>query len=255
MNKNTQRHQSILKQLESNGFVNVQQLGKELNVSEVTIRKDLKLLEDKKLLFRTHGGATRSNPYTNDRPVAEKEKLNATEKQRIAQAAAALINESDSIIIASGTTMLALARCIQTDKHLTVVTSAINVAAELSHHPNVEVIQLGGQLRPNASSVTGAYAELMLQDMSCGILFLGVDGIDPEVGLTTTSLTEARLNQSMINAAQVTVVLADSTKFGKRGLGKICRLDQVQEIITDGGISTAMLHLMEEKGIKVTVVG
>jgi len=254
MNKNTDRHKIILRQLEDGGFVNVQELSKQLNVSEVTIRKDLKLLEDKKLLFRTHGGATKSNPYTNDRPVAEKEKLNATEKQQIGLAAATLIGHNDSIIIASGTTMLALARSINAGKHLTVITSALNVAIELSQHANVEVIQLGGQLRSSSSSVTGSYSEVMLQDMACSMLFLGVDGIDPEIGLTTTNLMEARLNQKMIEAAQTVVVLADSTKFGKRGLGKICPLDQVQHIITDSGISLIMLKILQEKGIAVTVV-
>lgn len=245
---------AILKQLEEIGFVNVQELGKVLDVSEVTIRKDLKLLEDKKLLFRTHGGATKTSPYTNDRPVAEKEKLRAAEKQQIAVAAASMIDQSDSIIIASGTTMLALARAINVNQHLTVITSALNVALELSQHTNVEVVQLGGQLRNSSSSVTGSYPELMLQDMSCSLLFLGVDGIDPEIGLTTTNLMEARLNQKMIDAAQTTVVLADSTKFGKRGLGKICTLDRIQHIITDEGINPIMLNLLEERGIKVTIV-
>lgn len=254
MSKNTDRHKVILQKIESDGFVNVQDLSNELDVSEVTIRKDLKLLEDKNLLFRTHGGASKSNPYTNDRPVAEKEKLNAPEKNKIAITAAGLIGNNDSVIIASGTTMLALARAMQPTKHLTVVTGALPVALELLQHADVDIIQLGGQMRNTSSSVTGNYAELMLDDMLCGVLFLGVDGIDPEIGLTTTNLSEARLNQKMINAAQTTIVLADSTKFGKRGLAKICSLDQVNEIITDSGISPVMLKMLTEKGVKVTVV-
>jgi len=250
----TERHRIILKILGENDHVNVQQLSSEMKVSEVTIRKDLKLLEDKNLLFRTHGGASKVNPYTNDKPVAVKERLNAEEKQVIAKAAAAMIGDSDSIIIASGTSMLALARAINAEVRLTVITSALNVALELSHHPNVEVLQLGGQLRQNSSSVMGPYAEQILADISCGMLFLGVDGIDMELGLTTTSLMEARLNQKMMDAAQITVVLADSSKFGKRGLGKICPLDQIQHIITDSGISPELVNQLEEKGINVTIV-
>jgi DeoR family transcriptional regulator of aga operon len=125
---------------------------------------------------------------------------------------------------------------------------------ELSSHQNVDVLQLGGQLRQNSSSVMGPYAEQILQDVSCSILFLGVDGIDLEMGLTTTSLMEARLNQKMIEAAQITIVLADSSKFGKRGLGKICALDQIQHIITDNGIAPALVKLLEDKGINVTIV-
>ncbi|HEX8024541.1 DeoR/GlpR family DNA-binding transcription regulator [Mucilaginibacter sp.] len=254
MSKNTDRHKFILQKVDTDGFVNVQDLSNQLNVSEVTIRKDLKLLEDKNLLFRTHGGAIKTNPYTNDRPVAEKEKLNGPEKNKIAAEAAVRIDTNDSVIIASGTTMLALARAMQPNRHLTVVTAALPVALELLQHPQVDIVQLGGQMRNTSSSVTGNYAELMLDDMLCGVLFLGVDGIDPEIGLTTTNLSEARLNQKMINAAQTTIVLADSTKFGKRGLAKICSLDQINEIITDSGISPAMLNMLEEKGVKVTVV-
>jgi len=249
----TERHQFILKKLQDSGHVNVQELSIQMNVSDVTIRKDLKQLEDKNLLFRSHGGASKANPYASDRPVAEKERLNSDEKQTIAKAAAMMIGHNDSIIIASGTTMLALARSIQPQQHLTVITSALNVALELSHHQNVEVLQLGGQIRQNSSSVMGPYAEQILADVSCSIFFLGVDGIDLEMGITTTSLMEARLNQKMIEAAQVTVVLADSSKFGKRGLGKICTLDQIQHIITDSGISKETVDFLEEKGIRVTI--
>ena len=249
----TERHQVILNKLAESGHVNVQDLSIQMKVSDVTIRKDLKLLEDKNLLFRTHGGASQTNPYTNDKPVAEKERLNAEEKRSIAKTAAAMIGHNDSIIIGSGTSMLALARAIHPEGHLTVITSALNVALELSHHLNVEILQLGGQLRQNSSSVMGPYAEQILNDVSCSILFLGVDGIDLETGLTTTSLMEARLNQRMIDAAQVTIVLADSSKFGKRGLGKICTLDQIQHIITDNGISPELVKLLEEKGVSVTI--
>jgi len=251
----TERHQVILKRLGESGHVNVQELSAQMNVSDVTIRKDLKLLEDKNLLFRTHGGASKINPYTNDKPVAVKERLNSEEKRIIARTAATMIGNNDSIIIGSGTSMLALARAIHRQAHLTVITSALNVALELSNHMNVEVLQLGGQLRLNSSSVMGPYAEQILADISCSILFLGVDGIDLEVGLTTTSLMEARLNQKMMDAAQVTVVLADSSKFGKRGLGKICQIDQIQHIITDSGISAELVKLLEEKGVSVTIAG
>lgn len=249
----TERHEFILKKLQDSGHVNVQELSTQMKVSEVTIRKDLKMLEDRNLLFRSHGGASKANPYANDRPVAEKERLNSIEKQQIAKVAAAMIGHNDSIIIASGTTMHALSRSIHPEQHLTVITSALNVALELSHHQNVEVLQLGGQLRQNSSSVMGPYAEQILNDVACSILFLGVDGIDLEMGITTTSLMEARLNQKMMTAAQITIVLADSSKFGKRGLGKICALDQIQHIITDSGITAETIEFLEEKGISVTI--
>ncbi|CAL1518417.1 DeoR/GlpR family DNA-binding transcription regulator [Chitinophaga sp. MM2321] len=249
-----ERHKFILDKLEEKGYVNVLDLCKELDVSGVTIRKDLKLLEDKALLFRSHGGATVHNPYTNDKPVNEKENIRREEKNSIGQAAAALIAANDAIIIASGTSVQALARHIHPKGHLTVITGALNVALELLRYPDIEVIQLGGQLRSSSSSVTGYYAEKILDDFSCSKLFLGVDGIDIEFGLTTSNMMEAHLNQKMIATVQKIIVLADSGKFGKRGFGRICGMEDIDEIITDKGISPHTLKAMEDMGIKVTIV-
>ncbi|GAB2546212.1 transcriptional repressor AgaR [Rufibacter soli] len=250
----TERHQHILTKLQEKGQVQVIDLCEELSVSSVTIRKDLKLLEDKGLLFRTHGGATQNNPYTIDRPVNEKETMQTGEKKLIGAAAAKLVQPNDSILIASGTTVMALAKNIQPQESLTVITSALNVAMELLRHPEVEVLQLGGLLRRSSSSVTGPYAESVLADFSCSKLFLGVDGIDIEFGLTTTNVMEARLNRQMINISQKTIVLADSSKFGRRGFGRICGFEDIDEIITDKGISEHTIDTLRGMGVKVTIV-
>ncbi|MBC7949040.1 MAG: DeoR/GlpR transcriptional regulator [Chitinophagaceae bacterium] len=254
MNSLPERHQFILSKLKKEGKVNVLELCEELNVSSVTIRKDLKLLEDKQLLFRTHGGGTLINPYTTDRHVNEKEKIRAGEKMEIGAWAASLVEPNDCIIIASGTTVLSLARNIRPKGNLTVITAALNVAMELNHHPSIEVLVLGGILRKSSSSATGNYAEKILDDFSCSKLFLGVDGIDIEFGLTTTNVTEAQLNRKMIAVAQKTIVLADSSKFGKRGFGRICGLEDVEQIITDKGISDHMVEKLKGLGIEVTIV-
>lgn len=250
----TERHQHIINKLQQEGAVTVLDLCRELNVSSVTIRKDLKLLEDKNLLFRTHGGGTLHNPYTVDKPVNEKEKIRSTEKTRIGLAAAGLVEADDCIIIASGTTVLALAKNIHPKGNLTVVTAALNVALELIRHPEIEVIQLGGLLRKSSSSVTGPYSEKILGDLSCNKLFLGVDGIDIEFGLTTTNAMEAHLNRKMIETSQKTIVIADSSKFGKRGFGRICGLEDVEQIITDSGISDHIVKTLQGMGIEVTIV-
>lgn len=254
MSSITDRHQHIMSRLKHEGNVKVLDLCSDLNVSQVTIRKDLKLLEDKGLLFRTHGGGTLSNPYTSDRPVNEKEKIQSVEKSSIGEAAAALVEPNDCILIASGTTVLSLAKNIRPTGSLTVITAALNVALQLIHHPEIEIIQLGGLLRKSSSSVTGNYAEKILEDFSCTKLFLGVDGIDLEFGLTTTNMMEAQLNKKMIAASQKTIVLADSTKFGKRGFGKICGLEDIEQVITDSGISEHMVKSLKGMGIEVTIV-
>jgi len=249
----SERHEIILKKLKDSGKVNVQDLSDELSVSEVTIRKDLRMLEDKNLLFRTHGGATLSNPYTSDRPVSEKAKVQEKEKEAIAKEAVKLIGDNDSIILASGTTVSALAREINPQHRLNVITSSLDVSLGLSGRDNIEITQLGGQLRPSSISVVGPYAEKFLDNIICGILFLGVDGIDLDYGLTTTNLMEASLNQRFIEVSQYTVALADHTKFGKRGFGRICTLNCIQHIITDEGASQSVVNELEKKGIRVTV--
>ena len=247
----TERHQLILKKLKENGNVSIQELSDQIKVSGVTIRKDLKVLEEKNLLFRTRGGGSLNNPYAIERPINEKEFLNAAEKQRIARAALSLIGDSDSIIIGSGSTVFELARALHPQQHLTVITPAAKVTLELSNRPNIEVLQLGGIVRQNSSSVAGSYAERILDEISCGVLFLGVDGIDLDFGCSITNLAEASLNQKMIGCSQTLVILADSTKFGRRGLGKICNFDQVEYIITDDDAHPSTVQALEEKGIKV----
>lgn len=254
MSNLTDRHQQILEKLKKEGNVKVIDLCSELNVSSVTIRKDLQFLENRNLLYRTHGGGTLSNPYIADRPVDEKMMLQAVEKQKIGELAASLIVPNDCILIASGTTVLYLARCIAPQANLTVVTAALHVALELINHPGVEVIQLGGIMRKTSSSVTGIYAEKILEDFSFSKLFLGVDGIDPEFGLTTSNMMEAQLNKKMIASAQKTIVLADSGKFGKRGFGKICGMEDIDQVITDSQVSNHTVETLQKMGIEVTVV-
>lgn len=232
----------------------VSDLAEQLNVSSVTIRKDLTELEREKKLYRNHGKAILIDPYSENKNVSEKERLRVEEKRIIGAAAAAIIKPRDSILIASGTTMHALARNIQTSDRLTVITASLEVASILSKEKDIDIIQLGGLLRHSSLSVVGKYAEEELRDFSCNKLFLGVDGIDLDIGITTTDMMEAALNRKMIQAAQKTIVLADSSKFGRRGFSKIADMEEVDQIITDSGISTSTAQTIEEMGIELTIV-
>ena len=247
------RHEIILQKLKEYGRVKINELSEELKVSGVTIRKDLKLLEDKKLLFRTHGGGSLSNPYMNELTINEKETINSELKHKIANAAVKLIGDSDSIIIGSGSTVFQLAHILNPIRPLTVITPAVKVTLELCHRQNIEVVQLGGIIRHNSSSVAGASAERILEEISSGILFLGVDGIDLDFGFSITNLTEATLNKKMIDSSQVVVVLADSSKFGKRGLGKVCGFDQVHYIVTDKNIPLGIEKALKEMAVEVII--
>lgn len=249
----TKRHESIIKLIKENGSATIPELIEMTKVSGVTIRKDLKFLEDKNLLFCTRGGASLTNPYANDRPIIEKALINPDKKQKVAKAALQLINENDSIMIGSGTTVFELAKILQPTRALTVITPAIKVTLELNDKSNIEVLQLGGLVRPNSTSVAGVHAEHILDNISCGMLFLGVDGIDVDFGFSISNLAEAGLNQKMIKAAQSVVILADSTKFGKRGIGKICDIGDVQYVITDDDAPPSLIKQLEKKGVKVVV--
>lgn len=250
----SERHQYILNLLQKRGSASVTDLADELKVSEVTIRKDLSVLEQQKKLYRTHGSAVLISPYIRDRHVSEKEKQNVAEKQAIGIRAAALIEPDDSIIIASGTTVIYFAREIHPESHLTVITSSVQVTSILSQQGHAEVYQLGGFVRGSSVSVAGNFAEEMLRSFHCSKLFIGVDGIDPEFGLTTTNVMEASVNRAMMDASQKVIVLADSTKFGRRGFSKICGLESVDEIITDSAAPPSMLQQLNERGITVHLV-
>ena len=249
-----ERHSRILSLLQQNGSISVTQLSELFKVSEVTIRKDLSYLEQQKKLYRTHGSAILISPYISDRHVNEKEKKNVAEKRAIGAAAAELISQDDSIIIASGTTMAFLAREIKPQGRLTVITASVPVTQILSQDPDVDVIQLGGITRSSSVSVVGPFAEQMLGNFNCSKLFVGVDGIDLDFGITTTNMMEASLNRVMIQTAQKTIVLADSSKFGRRGFSKIVDTKDVDHFITDSHISPSTAHAIEEMGIELTIV-
>lgn len=249
-----ERHAKILSALQLNGSVTVTQLANTFKVSEVTIRKDLSALEQQKKLYRTHGSAILISPYIGDRHINEKEKKNIAEKQAIGKAAAELVAPDDSILIASGTTLTYFAREIQPQGRLTVITSSVPVTSILSQNAQTDVMQLGGITRKSSISVVGPFAEQMLANFNCSKLFLGVDGIDPDFGLTTTNMLEAQLNKVMMTSVQKVIVLADSTKFGRRGFSKICDLEHVDRIITDSGIAPRYMDGLNKRGIEVTIV-
>ncbi len=233
------------------GFVRVADLANELAVSAVTIRKDLRQLEERELLYRSHGSASPRELYVNDRPIDEKEQMHAAEKRMIAEAANKLLKPDEAIIIGSGTTTLAFARHIDLKETLTVLTSALNVSLTLLSHPKVEVVQLGGVLRKSSTSAVGPFADEMMQHFACSKLFLGVDGLTLDYGLTTSNMMEAHLNRQMIAAAQQTILLADSSKFGRKGFGKICAVEDIDYVITDPGISVPFRAGLEERGVEV----
>ena len=187
------------------------------------------------------------------RQLVKRRKYRSNKKNGIAQCAAQLIDENDSIMIASGTTVQALSKFIKPKNKPTVITSSLYVVMHLIHDKSIEILQLGGYIRHSSGSVIGTYAERILGNISCSKLILGVDGLDLDYGLSTTNLDEAQLNKKMLSSAQRIIALADSSKFRKKSFAKICDLHQIHELITDKGITASKKKKFEEKGTKVTV--
>lgn len=249
-----ERHQLIIDTLMRHESIPVSSLSMLLDVSAVTIRKDLTELESENKLYRSHGKAVLINPYINNRSISEKEKLQRTEKELIGREAAKLITRDDSIIIASGTTVLAFARCIQPVHRLTVISASLSVSQLLGQNESIDLVQLGGTIRPSSLSVVGKFAETPLCEFSCSKLFIGVDGIDPDFGITTTDIREAELNRVMMRTAQKTIVLADSSKFRRRGFSKIANLSDIDTVITDSRIPATIAQSLEDMGIELKIV-
>lgn len=249
----TKRHDSILNLLFKKGSVPVTELAEMLKVSSVTIRKDLTELEAANKLYRSHGRAIMLNPFTNNRSVNEKEKLYPEQKNAIGREAAKLIDADDSICLASGTTVHALARNIKPKHRLTAVSASLQASEILAADENIDIIQLGGRVRHSSLSVVGQYSKMVLANCSFSKVFLGVDGIDFSFGFSTTDMGEAELNRCMMAQSQKIILLADSSKFGRRGFAKIGDMTSVDLIITDEGISRKDEQAIEKLGIDLII--
>jgi DeoR family transcriptional regulator, aga operon transcriptional repressor len=249
-----ERRQHILSLVQRQGRVLVEDLSKSLGISRITIRKDLDYLQRRGVLQRTHGGALLPQAGTLfDPSLKEKEGRHLQEKQRIAAAAVNLIQEGQCVLLDSGTTTTAIAGALKKFSHLTIITNAVNIAAELSG-TDFEVLLTGGSLRKNSFSLVGPLAEEMLHNMHADILFLGVDGVDLEVGLTTPNVMESRVNRAMVKAAETIVAVCDSTKFNRRSLSKIVDASSIHHVITDSNLPKETTEALRNLNIKLTLV-
>jgi DeoR family transcriptional regulator of aga operon len=249
-----ERRREILDLLQAEGRVLVGDLSRRFRTSLITIRKDLQALHHLGQLERTHGGALpMKTGALYDRTLREKERIHRREKLRIAAAAAAMIRQGQVVILDSGTTTTAIAKACRHLKNLTIITNATNVAEELAG-TSVEVILTGGTLRRNSFSLVGPLAEESLHRLSADLLFLAVDGFDVRYGLTTPNLLEARVNRAMAKAARRTIVVCDSSKFGRRSLSLIMPTSEVHETITDRNIGKKDLKALRAARVDVTLV-
>lgn len=248
-----ERRKYILDNIFQNGFVRVADLAEALGVTQTTIRKDLSTLEGQGLLYRAYGSALPTSAQVLDIALNTKRLINLKQKQRIAAKAIELLQENDSIMMGAGSTVAVMAEMLKPKGRLNVVTPAVNVAMALGDMSGVSVMQLGGILYGNSLCVIGSEAKNMLNNLHCSKLFFGVDGVDPNYGVTCATIEEAALLHQMMEVADSSIVLADSTKIGKGGFGRICECKEVDMLITDSHISDSDRKELEKSGIRVIV--
>jgi DeoR family transcriptional regulator, aga operon transcriptional repressor len=251
-----ERRRAILSMVDRNGSALISDLSRQFGVSSVTIRADINSLCEKELLMRSHGGAFRRSDVVLDAPLEVKASLHHEEKVRIAQAAAALVKEGEIVLLDSGTTTLEVARAIAARNlpRLTVITNALDIAAELASHPRIDVIMIGGLLRHISRSFVGPQAEKMLAGLHVDHLFLGVDALEPDIGPSTPDVLEAEANAAMIRIARSVTVVTDASKIGRRSLCIIAAIGAVHRIITDRSIQSEHRDKLIGKGVEVVTV-
>ncbi len=240
----------ILERIAESGSVRIGQIADDLGVSTMTVRRDVKQLEEDGFLRRSHGGATRY--LTLDFTLAANGRAlrHSREKATIARAAAALIERGDSVFLGYGTTVAHLARSIPSGQDITVITYSF-----LGSRPGVTVISTGGVVRPDGIAQTGSLAEATLRRFHATKAFIGAGGVSARAGVTDHSYAESELNRLMVERATDVYVLADSSKLGEMAMATVCGLSAVTALLTDQAATPAQLDLLRAQGLAIHVVG
>ena len=254
--KQETRYQAILDVLHKTGSVSVDALSEQLNVTVVTVRRDLDAMERKGLLHRTHGGAVPIQPlfyepFRRDRSFVMQVERQADEKRRIGYAAAALIEPDETIAVTPGTTAAAVVRALPLNYNLTVVTNTANVVMELSKRKDLKVFVTGGTLHGEWFSLVGPHAIRSLDNMLIHKLFIGADGLDPDWGATSFDQDEGELARTMVEHARRHIAVVDHTKLGRVANWRICQARALHTIVTDTSASDATIAPFRNMGVEI----
>ncbi|MGO5051634.1 DeoR/GlpR family DNA-binding transcription regulator [Lachnospiraceae bacterium LCP25S3_G4] len=250
-----ERRRIILHELEEKGKVKVSELSKQLNCSEVTIRSDVKAMDQEGLLVRTHGGAMKLEEHTERKYDAESIYRYKEAKKSIAACAYEFIEDRDTIIIDDASSSFYLACHIKrhSEKHLAVVTNSLLVGNELSNIPHVQLFMVGGQVGGHLAATLGDTAVNNLSNIKVDKAFIGVHGINFDVGLTSIGSPQMQVKQAILKTTNEVYVLADSSKFGGGYLQVICPLSQIHKVITDSKVDKACIHLARKAGLSMVI--
>jgi DeoR family transcriptional regulator of aga operon len=248
-----QRLNQIVSAVVERGQVDVPALATEFSVSAATIRRDLEALQQQRLVCRTHGGATIHAAF-NDLPLSYKKARDLPEKQRIARHALRFLDGARVIGTTGGTTVSQFIPLLRDRGDLTVVTNALNVAVDLVSSPGPRVLIAGGEVRGSSQESVGRSAEAFLAEYSIDVAFLGVDGVDAVAGCTNYDPAGARVNAVLFQRAHTRIVLADATKIGRVTLAQVCRLAEVDVLVTDSRAAEPDLEPLRRQGCRVVCV-
>jgi DeoR family transcriptional regulator of aga operon len=248
-----ERRRIILEQLYQNKQVSIFQLKKQFRVSEVTLRKDLHYLENKKLLIRSRGGAMLPVKIGNDLSVDKRKVLNLSKKKSIAFAASSLFKAGDTIIMDSGTTLMELAKLLKGKENMTIITNALDIALKISEVDDLKIIIPGGIFRKKSYSLVGVNAVQNLQIYRADKYFLSADGITAD-GVFTSNLEEGQIAKIVMSHAKENIILVDSSKFGRMGIINFAPLNKIHTLITDKKIPKEYNDMLVKLGIKVVIV-
>ncbi|MET7612332.1 DeoR/GlpR family DNA-binding transcription regulator [Streptomyces seoulensis] len=258
-----QRRALIVDEVRRRGGVRVNELTRQLGVSDMTVRRDLDALARQGVLEKVHGGAVPVVEASTHEPGFEaKSGLEPTAKEEIARAASRLVAPGSAIALSGGTTTYTLARQLLEVPDLTVVTNSVRVAdvfhtaqRTTGRRPGAATVVLTGGVRTPSDSLVGPVADRAIAALHFDLLFLGVHGISAEAGLSTPNLAEAETNRQLVRSARRVVVVADHTKWGTVGLSSFAALDEVDTLVTDGGLPAEARTEISERLRRLVVAG
>jgi DeoR/GlpR family transcriptional regulator of sugar metabolism len=246
-----QRREEILHALAATGEVSFVQLAKDLDVSEMTIRRDVEQLERSGQLRRVRGGAISTVSRSFETPVSQRQETSSAAKVAIGKLAASLVDDGDTVILDAGTTSFALAQELRSKQGLTIVTASLSIAIELAQVADFRIIVTGGQVHGAELSLTGAMAEDAFASVNCDLAFIGVAGVRLSPGLTDFNPDDARVKRAAIRSARRRVVLADRTKLGRVTFVTVAALTEVDALVTDAPLDDPTVVAAASSGLQI----
>jgi DeoR/GlpR family transcriptional regulator of sugar metabolism len=246
------RLERIRSLVDERGVVTIQDLGRDLGVSGMTVRRDLEVLERAGALRRTRGGALSTTWSLTDRPYRVREALETSAKDRIGELAASLVDDDDAVFLSSGTTSLAVARHLLGRSGITVVTNSVQAVALLAEDDGIVVISTGGRANRDGGDLSGPLTDRTLGEFRVRKAIIGASGITP-AGVTNSSVERAATDRLMVAGADSLIVVADHGKFGQDALALVVGLDHVSGVVTDAGVAVEHLEWLDDAGVPVHV--